>query len=767
MKSTITKTMQLLVLSVLTMMIVACTSNEATTGQPQDPEDGLVDTQGTNVTPKHATPGTVAEPSKLSTDIPLATPGQPTDEDIFSNLLTATASTTPDMLSTEDIPESGSQTSQPTLGNISSSFPNETTTALMTPNILSVEEILESGLRGGNASPVHIAFRGTLDTDSIRCDWRGIARTASQRNEAAGFWLGLNPEDTLPSPAVVEILFIASLEAIEPPFIETAKSNFRSIAKGGLSREYLFLACYADYTVSAYLLGDGPSLITVSYDRMDEAASYDLYAREHDAGGYGDTPLQTRSGYESYLSRLVTSGETTLSGRLGSGETVGFLAPMGAHHAIEIEAWQMVTQWNLETDSDGVMFALRNGAPSLDAEYSQTLANLQTRITATTTTDAFADTRIAAISGLTQYYRDIGAYGDITPDDNSDETFMPAMPPPIPTCAGSTAVGTDPAQGLVDDCNTLLDGKDALAGTATLNWSRDLPMADWDGITLSAGRVHRIILTDKGLDGVIPPTLGDLTGLTRIDLDENSLTGEIPAQLGNLVSVTHLYLFENKLTGTIPPELGSMTALQILYLSDNSLTGTIPQKLGDLSNLTQLILGDNDLTGPIPDEIGGMASLRHFFVRDNRLTGQIPRGLSAIPLTHLSLSGNQFTGCLPTGMETANPDAHDLWRAELVALPSCGPTFGEAYAFSVARTSAAGDAVGTVSATPWDTGGTVEYTITAGNEGGLFQMDQATGAITLARVPAATDTDAHTLTVQGTDGHGQETTTTVTITLTE
>ena len=360
------------------------------------------------------------------------------------------------------------------------------------------------------------------------------------------------------------------------------------------------------------------------------------------------------------------------------------------------------------------------------------------------------------------------ALRDIATHDLDDLELPDCQPPTeAASCAGSTAVGTDPAQELVDDCNVLLDAKATLAGTGTLNWSKNLGMTDWDGITLSAGRVHRIILTDKGLDGVIPATLGDLTELTRIDLDENSLTGEIPAQLGNLKRMTHLYLFENSLTGAIPPELGSMTALQILYISDNSLTGTIPTELGDLSNLTQLILGDNDLTGPIPDEIAGITTLRHLFVRDNRLTGQIPRSLSTIPFTHLSLSGNAFTGCLPTGMETVIPDAHDLWRAELAALPSCGPSFGEASAFSVARTSAAGDAVGTTPATPWDTGGTVAYAITAGNEGGLFQMDQATGAITLARAPAATDTDAHTLTVQGTDGHGQETTVTVAITLTK
>ena len=41
-----------------------------------------------------------------------------------------------------------------------------------------------------------------------------------------------------------------------------------------------------------------------------------------------------------------------------------------------------------------------------------------------------------------------------------------------------------------------------------------------------------------------------------------------------------------------------------------------------------------------------------------------------------------------------------------------------------------------------------------------------TGAITLARAPAGTDSDVHILTIQGTDAHGQEATATVAITVT-
>ena len=440
--------------------------------------------------------------------------------------------------------------------------------------------------------------------------------------------------------------------------------------------------------------------------------------------------------------------------------------PGGAQHNIAIEAWEVAAQWDIQV-KDEETFAVRYGIYDEHAEHTQTLGNLRSRIVTVASSNTFTDDRISNISGLNQYYRDIGAYGDITPDDGSDATFMPAMPPPVPTCVGSTAVGTDPDPGLVEDCNVLLGLKETLAGTATLNWSKDLGMSSWDGIRLggSPRRVQFLLLTDKDLDGSIPALLGNLTELRRIDLDDNSLTGEIPAQLGHLKKLTHLYLFDNDLSGEIPPELGAMTALQVLYLEDNDLAGPVPEEIVNLSNLTQLVLGINQLSGALPDSLGDLANLGHLRLRDNNFTGQIPRTLSALDIQYLGLSGNAFTGCLPTDLETGGND--DLWRPELAALPTCAPTFGESeYAFTLPATASAGDAVGTVSATPYETGDDVSYAVTAGNGDGLFGVDSGTGAITLARAKTASDQDTHTLTVKAEDGYEQKATVTVTVSLT-
>ena len=103
-------------------------------------------------------------------------------------------------------------------------------------------------------------------------------------------------------------------------------------------------------------------------------------------------------------------------------------------------------------------------------------------------------------------------------------------------CATGGAVEKVANTGLVSDCITLLAFRDALAGTASLNWSADRPIAQWEGVTVrgTPQRVTRLDLLGKGLNGTIPSELGRLSMLTHLNLRTNGLTGSIPASLGNL-----------------------------------------------------------------------------------------------------------------------------------------------------------------------------------------------------------------------------------------
>ena len=75
----------------------------------------------------------------------------------------------------------------------------------------SVEEVLEQGLRSAGASPVHIALRGTASADSVRCGWRGIARTAEQRADAIRYWLGLDVDEAVPDPSYAVLVVSVTL----------------------------------------------------------------------------------------------------------------------------------------------------------------------------------------------------------------------------------------------------------------------------------------------------------------------------------------------------------------------------------------------------------------------------------------------------------------------------------------------------------------------------------------------------------------------------
>ena len=350
-----------------------------------------------------------------------------------------------------------------------------------------VEELVEQGLRRAGASPVHLAIRGTPAADSVRCAWRGVARTAQQREAAIRFLLGLDSDDPIPSVAYLETFFAVALVTWNPEYRETSKAHFLGIAQGGVSTEYLFLTCFADYTVSHFLLGTDtpPTTVTVAYDRRAQARSYDLYVREHDSGTFGDAALAARGAYEASLQELVVAAEEELSAAIGGREAVVFLAPMGAHNAIGFEAWQAVASWAVVTDDDDVVQAIRDDTPAGDPEHTQTLANLTSRITTAAAADAHATTRVTTVGGLQTHYRTtLLAYADITPGDGQTTTFTPKQPPAAPTCTNGT-VFADPADNreLVKDCEALLAAKDTLRGTATLNWSTGTAMSSWTGIT--------------------------------------------------------------------------------------------------------------------------------------------------------------------------------------------------------------------------------------------------------------------------------------------
>ena len=359
----------------------------------------------------------------------------------------------------------------------------------------------------------------------------------------------------------------------------------------------LLINCYVDLRVADYILGNGPSTLTVlryffSY-RVGAAQAAEIEQA---------TGMSERAWFEDYSQRL--EGQEYVGGLAGM-EEVLFIGPSSN---LSVEVWRAFAIWDVQQREDGTVIAVH---PDKDLwrslrpdEYLIHLSTLemelpafkqavtaahQARVTEYGGRIGPSDAEgiiegvelpmlISSVDRLDEYYTAVGSYAH--PDG------PPAQPAPVPTCANGTVI-SDPGsnRGLVYDCEVLLAAKDSLRGTATLNWSVDTAIASWDGVSVSGtpGRVRGLDLSDEGLNGAIPGELGDLYELTALDLSDNSLTGDIPEELGWLYNLGEVRLSGNTLTGCLPVELESaatndLPSLNLLYCQppppENVMLGT-------------------------------------------------------------------------------------------------------------------------------------------------------------------------------------------------
>ena len=255
---------------------------------------------------------------------------------------------------------------------------------------------------------------------------------------------------------------------------------------------------------------------------------------------------------------------------------------------------------------------------------------------------------LTGLTADTQYDIQVRAVNAV--GDGPWSATVTGTPTTASVCASGSAV-PDPSNnpGLVSDCEALLASEDVLAVSASLNWSADTPMAQWEGITLrgTTPRVGWLDLRDQGLGGSLPAALGRLSNLTYLNLRRNDLSGSIPTELGYLTNLRVLNLHSNELSGTIP-DLSSMTKLGQLYLANNDLDGSLPAWLGNMTNMRELWLWGNRLSGPIPD-LSGMTALVRLKLQTNEFTEGIPASFGKMTdLVYLYLHDNSLTGNIPS-----------------------------------------------------------------------------------------------------------------------
>jgi Leucine-rich repeat (LRR) protein len=109
--------------------------------------------------------------------------------------------------------------------------------------------------------------------------------------------------------------------------------------------------------------------------------------------------------------------------------------------------------------------------------------------------------------------------------------------PTIPLCGTQSQIP-------VEECNALValyNGTNGSGWTDTSGWLVDETPCTWSGVTCDGEHVVNLNLSGKGLTGIIPIELGNLTKLMTLWLGGNQIT-EIPSEIVNLSSLTNLYL---------------------------------------------------------------------------------------------------------------------------------------------------------------------------------------------------------------------------------
>ncbi|XP_028947690.1 probable LRR receptor-like serine/threonine-protein kinase At3g47570 [Malus domestica] len=246
------------------------------------------------------------------------------------------------------------------------------------------------------------------------------------------------------------------------------------------------------------------------------------------------------------------------------------------------------------------------------------------------------------------------------------------------TIAAAAAAAEAQTSNITTDQFALLSLKSHITSdpqnVLTTNWSTTASnICHWVGVTCGARhlRVAALNLSYMGLTGTIPPHLGNLSFLVKVDFVNNSFHGTFPQELarlrrlklvnfgfnnfmgtipswfGSLPKLQIFNLYGNQFSGSIPADIFNLSALQAINLRYNQLTGSIPREIGNLTMLKDIRLDFNNFK-EIPNEIGSIEKLERLYVQANALTGPVPAAIFNMSfLTLLALAGNSLNASIP------------------------------------------------------------------------------------------------------------------------
>jgi Leucine-rich repeat (LRR) protein len=155
----------------------------------------------------------------------------------------------------------------------------------------------------------------------------------------------------------------------------------------------------------------------------------------------------------------------------------------------------------------------------------------------------------------------------------------------------------------------------------------------------------------------LPPDIGSLGGTViydELDLSNQGLGGPLPTSLGDLTSLRHLDLASNNFSGELPLSLlrKNLTGqMELLRLAGGNNRIGLPHDIGCLNGSTaindELDLSSQGLGGPLPASLGNLTSLRRLNLCYNRFSGSIGLFSTLTGLEELGIGCLSFKGDVP------------------------------------------------------------------------------------------------------------------------
>ena len=255
-------------------------------------------------------------------------------------------------------------------------------------------------------------------------------------------------------------------------------------------------------------------------------------------------------------------------------------------------------------------------------------------------------------------YLDIGGT-DVCP--HLDDVFQ-AWLRKIPNAYGLICPATLVERFALSEFYTSTDGD---SWTHNSGWNSDFPVGEWYGVTVGDSLVQRLDLPDNGLDGPLPPEVGNLRMLETLDLADNSLAGGLSGAI-ILDALDTIRIGGNAdLKGPLPSRMVEMTGLKALQYAYTDLCAPPSDAFQDWLDELDIANGE---TCENPDSVRLTLPVVYLTQAIQRRKGDVPLLSDREALLRVFLVGDEENAFFePEVFATFTRDGEEVYR---VVMPS-------------------------------------------------------------------------------------------------